>query len=374
MQPNIGRERLKLQNFALSCQYFLSPAKLLFQVARSDSKPMGELALIEQIRTIFSSTRDARNKKVALGIGDDCAILRPPSGNEILVTTDFSLENRHFRRDLHPATSVGHRCLARGLSDLAAMGATPLAAFLSLALPAEILRTRPGQRWIRDFFAGLHLLAQQHNTTLAGGDTSESPADLILADIILIGSAPRGRSLRRSGAHAGDALYVTGSLGGAHAELSTLLKKTHRSRSTVSANHPHLFPQPRLAVGSALLSRRLATAAIDLSDGLSTDLTHLCESSGLRAEIDALALPLDSLTTQLSRKDALHAALHGGEDYELLFAAPAAKSVPRRIANIPITRIGTLHPRRAGKPLITIHHGGSVSSELKPAGWQHFSS
>lgn len=343
-------------------------------MARSAPKPLGELALIEQISRTFSSTGAARNKAVALGIGDDCAILRPPPGHEILVTTDFSLENRHFRRDLHPPASVGHRCLARGLSDLAAMGAAPLAAFLSLALPAEIPRTRRGQRWVQDFLAGFHSLARQHNTPLAGGDTSESPADFILADIILIGSAPRGRSLRRSGAHPGDALYVTGSLGGAHAELSALLKRTHRSRSTASDGHPHLYPQPRLAVGSVLLRRHLATAAIDLSDGLSTDLTHLCESSGLRAEIDSSALPLHSLTAKLSRQDALHAAVHGGEDYELLFAAPTAMRIPRKIADVPITRIGTLHPPRAGKPLITLHHGADISSELKPAGWQHFAS
>src|SRR5580693_8216595 len=147
-------------------------------------KPLGELGLIEQIRHTFPATSEA----ITLGIGDDCAILRPPAGCEVLVTTDFTLEGRHFGRDLHPPESVGHRCLARGLSDLAAMGATPLAAFLSLALPG---------------------------TMLAGGDTSESPNGkngLILADIVLVGSAPKGEALRRSGGLVGDALYVTGQL------------------------------------------------------------------------------------------------------------------------------------------------------------------
>ncbi|HMF64964.1 MAG TPA: thiamine-phosphate kinase [Edaphobacter sp.] len=331
-------------------------------------QPQGELALIEQIRRTFAG---GRHKAVSLGIGDDCAILRPPNGDEILVTTDFSLEKRHFRRDLHPAASVGHRCLARGLSDLAAMGARPLAAFLSLALPPDLLRRREGQRWVEGFFAGLRALAQEHKTPLAGGDTSESPADLILADIILIGSAPRGRSLRRSGARPGDVLYVTGALGGAHAELSALLQANRPSRATAAQSHPHLFPQPRLAVGSTLLRRRLATAAIDLSDGLSTDLTHLCESSGVRAEIEALSLPLHLFTNKLSRKEAIHAALNGGEDYELLFTAPASASIPRRIAGVPITRIGTIHPRRSGRPRITLLHPEG-SSELKPSGWQHF--
>jgi thiamine-monophosphate kinase len=339
---------------------------------KAPPKPIGELALIDQIRHTFASGA-TRNPAVALGIGDDCAILRPSPGQEILVTTDFTLEDRHFRRDLHPAASVGHRCLARGLSDLAAMGATPLAAFLSLALPANLLHTRKGRSWIDGFFAGLRSLARQHRTPLAGGDTSESPSNLILADIVLIGSAPRSRSLRRSGAHPGDGLYVTGSLGGAHSELTTLLAKNRPSRATASQNHPHFFPQPRLSIGSALLRRRLASASIDISDGLSTDLAHLCESSGVRAEIDAAALPYHPLTRSLSQKDALHTALHGGEDYELLFAAPPATHVPRQIAGVPITRIGTLHPLRAKKPRILLTHPSGSPTELKAAGWQHFS-
>jgi thiamine-monophosphate kinase len=332
-------------------------------------KPLGELALIEQIRSLFSG----RNRSLALGIGDDCAILRPPPGHEILVTTDLSLQDRHFRRDLHPASSVGHRCLARGLSDLAAMGATPLAAFLSLALPAEMLRTARGLHWIEGFLSGLRALARQHDTPLAGGDTSQSPADLILADIVLIGSAPTGRSLRRSGASAGDILYVTGALGGAHAELSALLASNHQSRATASSSRPHLYPQPRLAIGATLLRRRLATAAIDLSDGLSTDLTHLCESSHLRAELDASAIPVHPIAKKLSPEQALHAAVHGGEDYELLFAAPPHARIPRSIAGVPITRIGTLTRQNKNKPRITINYPAQAPTELRPEGWQHFS-
>ena len=162
------------------------------------SNSIGELDLIEQIRRDFPAT----NKSVTLGIGDDCAILRPPAGSEILVTTDFTLEDRHFRRDLHPPESVGHRCLARGLSDLAAMGATPLAAFLSLALPATMLAESSGREWIARFFGGLRALGELHRVPLAGGDTSESPGGkdgLVLADIVLIGSAPKGEALRRAG-------------------------------------------------------------------------------------------------------------------------------------------------------------------------------
>ena len=146
--------------------------------------PVGELGLIEQIRRDFPA---AGSKAITLGIGDDCAILRPPSGCEVLVTTDFTLEGRHFRRDLHPPESVGHRCLARGLSDLAAMGATPLAAFLSLALPAAMLAESAGRDWIARFFDGLRTLGEIHRVPLAGGDTAESPGGknaFILADIV----------------------------------------------------------------------------------------------------------------------------------------------------------------------------------------------
>lgn len=340
-------------------------------MAEAKSGSIGELALIEQIRSRFSN-RSGRS--VALGIGDDCAILRAPQGSEILVTTDLTLENRHFQRNLHPAESVGHRCLARGLSDLAAMGAKPLAAFLSLALPGTILKSSVGRSWVSEFFDGMESLARQHKTPLAGGDTSESPADLILADIILIGSAPTGRSLRRTGAHPGDVLYVTGSLGGAHAELTRLLRNSRRSRAKGTEEHPHFFPRPRLEVGSALLHRRLATAAIDLSDGLSTDLTHLCTSSRVRAEIDAAALPFHPLAAKLPAAQALNAALNGGEDYELLFSAPAKTRVPPHLAGVPITRIGELYPQISRKPLITLRHAGGKATELKPAGWEHFSS
>ena len=170
-------------------------------------KKMGELELIERIRSGWAGRRTGSG--VALGIGDDCAILRVPRGHEVLVTTDFTLEGRHFRRDWHPPESVGHRALARGLSDVAAMGAKPLAAFLSLALPKEMLATRAGRVWVERFFGGLRALAERVGVPLAGGDTSESPDGLVLADIVLVGSAAAGRALRRSGGKAGDALYVT---------------------------------------------------------------------------------------------------------------------------------------------------------------------
>jgi len=338
---------------------------------------MGELALIEQIRLeqirAGAGKPSAGRGPLVLGIGDDCAILRPPRGHELLVTTDFTLEGRHFRRNLHPPESVGHRTLARGLSDLAAMGAQPLAAFLSLALPGKLLSTRPGRAWIARFFAGLNSLARLHGVPLAGGDTSESPSDHILADIVLLGSAPAGHALRRSGGRPGDALYVTGSLGGSAAELASLTQrgKTSALRTVPKpvagpTPHPQLYPQPRVAVGQALLRRRLATAAIDLSDGLSTDLAHLCRESRVGAEIETAELPIHPLAAKTA--DPLALALHGGEDYELLFAARPDVRMPRSIAGVSISRIGTL--TRGSK--ITLVDATGRRTPLTPGGWEHF--
>jgi thiamine-monophosphate kinase len=336
-------------------------------------KPMGELGLIEQIRRNFT----ASSKAITLGIGDDCAILRPPAGSEVLVTTDLTLEGRHFRRNLHPPESVGHRCLARGLSDLAAMGATPLAAFLSLALPGSMLAESAGRSWIESFFTGLRALGEMHRVPLAGGDTSESPGGkngLILADIVLIGSAPKGEALRRAGGMPGDALYVTGQLGGAAAELASMLRRHKRILNVATTEgHPQMFPEPRLDVGEALLRRKLATACIDLSDGLSTDLAHLCRASGVSAEIEQAALPIHPLARKLGADAALQAALNGGEDYELLFAAPASILMPTSLAGVPVTRIGSLKKRRSGRPMMKMLTQDGGLEELKQGGWEHFS-
>lgn len=274
------------------------------------------------------------------------------------------VEGVHFRRDWHSAEAVGHRCLTRGLSDLAAMGASPLAAFLSLAVPAADLAGR--RSWVDSFLDGLLALAKRYKVPLAGGDLAQSPRAMVVADIVLTGIVPLGRALLRSGARRGDAVYVTGMLGGAAAELALLRRA--RGRAKRKANQEHL-PEPRIAVGEALLRRKLATACIDLSDGLSTDLDHLCAESGVGAQIEAALLPVHALAA--AARKPLELALHGGEDYELLFTAAVGTRVPRSIAGVRVTKIGrvTAGPKRG--PRVSLLVDGEARP-LAAGGWEHF--
>src|SRR6185437_6570014 len=243
----------------------------------------GELQILRQIRRRAGAFYSAT---LPVGIGDDCALIRPRAGEDLAITTDLSVAGRHFRVEWHPADAVGHRTLARGLSDLAAMGAWPVAAFLSLGLPRELTRDASGRgaaarrgarlgSWLDGFLDGFLRLARENKTPLAGGDLAESP--IAAADIVLIGAVPRGQALLRSGAQRGDAVYVTGTLGGAAAGIARLAECRGANRRAVhiparlSAElASHLYPRPRLAQGQWLVRRRLATAAIDISDGLST--------------------------------------------------------------------------------------------------------
>jgi thiamine-monophosphate kinase len=314
--------------------------------------PTSELSLIARIRSL---TR-GRSAALRVGIGDDAAVLLLPPGSEALVTTDFSLEGTHFRREWHPPESVGHRCLARGLSDIAAMGGDPRAAFLSLALPAGV-----PQSWVDGFLRGLLRLASRYKVPLAGGDIAESPAG-VCADIVVLGSVPSGQALLRSGARPGDVIYVTGQLGISAAVLHALLDGRKVSPKSKNAA-PHFWPEPRIAVGRTL--RGLATAAIDISDGLSTDLTHLCQESGVGALVREYSIPR-GVSFQGS---SLHYALHGGEDYELLFTAPAKVRVPEKIAGVRITSIGEIIADAKRSLYLTDSHG--QRKPLIAAGWQH---
>lgn len=305
-----------------------------------------------------------------LGIGDDCALLQVKPGEEIAITTDLSIAGRHFRLDWHPPEAVGHRTLARGLSDLAAMGARPLGAFLSLGLP-EDLANHDGQRrsWIDRFFDGFLALAGKHKTPLAGGDLAESP--VAVADIVLVGAVPRGKALLRSGARPGDLLYVTGALGGSAAGLEDLRKnsakiskvRNHRANADDRLAR-HLWPEPRIQQGLWLQRKGAATAAIDISDGLSTDLEHICTESDAGAEIEAASLPI-------FERASLEQALHGGEDYELLFAARPRTRIPAHIAGVRITKIGHITKARSARPRIDLLTNGTWHP-LPRRGWEHF--
>jgi thiamine-monophosphate kinase len=296
---------------------------------------------LETIERIGRRVALPRAGGLVLGIGDDCAIFRPRGGSEdLLFTTDMLIEGAHFRRETHGARDVGWKALARGLSDIAAMGGEPRFCLLSLAV-APWVETR----WLDGFYGGLLRLARRTRTPLLGGDLAR--AGKVMCDIVVCGAVPRGTALRRDGARAGDAIYVSGALGGSALGLSKGRGRAWRR---------HLRPQPRLALGRFLRTSLRATAAMDLSDGLSLDLRRLCLASGLSADI----LPPPRFPGATWEQ-----ALHGGEDYELLFTAPARARVPRDFEGVPLTRIGAM---RKGRP-------GAVELDgapLAPLGYDHF--
>jgi thiamine-monophosphate kinase len=311
-----------------------------------------ERSLIRQIRRQAGALT---NQAVKTGIGDDCAVLRLKPGYELLVTTDLCLEDVHFRRAWHPPAAVGHRCLTRGLSDIAAMGGEPLACFLSLGLPADLPPT-----WLNGFLRGLLALARRYKIQLAGGDVSSAP--LITADIIVTGQIPSGTAILRSGANPGDCIYVTGALGGSAATLKQLLagKKIKPEKS-----NPHFYPTPRLEVGNWLRKHQFATAMIDISDGLSVDLSHICDESGVGALLTFNKIPVGNSAN-------IELAFHGGEDYELLFTASKRAKIPTRIAGVVVTKIGEIRNRRDYSSAIQILGDNGKVRPLHQRGWEHF--
>lgn len=319
--------------------------------------PLPEKTLIRRIRD-RAARRLGDGFHGGIGIGDDCAVIPVRRGYEALVTTDFTLENVHFKRAWHPPESVGHRCLTRGLSDIAAMGGEPLAVFLSLALPRDL-----PQNWVNGFLRGLLQLAGEFKVSLAGGDTAQSPGG-IMADIVVLGSVPIGQAVLRSGARPGDRIYVTGELGASATAIDLL---SHGKKIRRLDFGRHFYPTARIPVGRFLREKGLASAMIDISDGLSTDLGHMCDESAVGAEIETAAIPLAVVGKSAQPVD-LRFALHGGEDYELLFTAPEKKKVPRRIAGVAVRQIGVITRGRK----IFLREQSGVLQELLPQGWEHF--
>lgn len=301
--------------------------------------PGSELELLDKIRRAADAAR--RNGQLVLGIGDDCAVYRPRgSAEDLLFTTDMLLEDVHFLRQTHKAGQVGRKALARGLSDIAAMGGAPRFCLLSLVV-SEWADTR----WIDGFYRGLLDLAAQSGTVLAGGDLAR--AKVLSCDIVVCGAVPRGSALRRDGARPGDAIYVSGSLGGSALGLASQKGRAWKR---------HLTPEPRLALGRYLREELRATACMDLSDGLSLDLHRMCLASGLSAQI---AAPPQFPGASLQQ------ALHGGEDYELLFAVRNQVPVPEHHQGVPLSRIGWM---RRGAPGVVLLNG----EPLPPGGYDHF--
>lgn len=303
---------------------------------------MGEFDLIERY---FKAPARAMhtNDTVALGIGDDCALLQPTTGMQLAISSDMLVEGKHFFADVDPFT-LGHKALAVNLSDLAACGAKPLAFTLALSLP------KADEAWLAPFSRGLLALAAEHNCVLVGGDTTQGPLNVC---ITVFGEVPKNGALLRSGAQAGDDVYVSGTLGDARLALEVMRGNLTLPNDAFAATKARLeTPTPRVALGMAL--RGIASSAIDVSDGLLGDLRHILKQSQVGAVIDAsIAMYLiayQAINTpanaKLDPQKQLQYVLSGGDDYELAFTAPVSKRHAVQAAALasstPVTRIGQI--------------------------------
>ena len=315
---------------------------------------LGELALIERIR----ARMPAAPSWVVVGIGDDAAVLEPERNALEVITTDCQVEGVHFDRSFVGADDIGYKSLAVNLSDLAAMGAVPRAALLSLILPASMHVAA-----VDALLEGMIALAERARISIVGGNIARSPGPLVV-DVTVTGSVHRRRILTRAGARAGDELYVTGALGGAAAGLRALSAGRRSDTAAHQSITRYLRPEPRTRFGAMLGRNQAASACIDLSDGLADGVRQICAASGIGAIIDVEALPIADGAT-------LPDALGGGEDYELLFAVSPRRrsrlrSVGRLVKGLAVTRIGRLTADRA---MLLSRNG---ATEVLPAGFAHF--
>jgi thiamine-monophosphate kinase len=331
-----------------------------------DARSQAEEALIQRIRrSVKDNVPGSAARIVSLGIGDDAALFRPKVGHETILSCDWFLEDTHFLREKHPPDSVGWKCLARALSDIAAMGGTPRCFLLSLALP----ESHTG-RWLDGFLAGLRRAARKFQCVLAGGDTTRCKK--ILINVTVIGELPAGRPALRSGARPGDILFVSGRLG----EAALGLRLFEQARGSMKGSDPrlrkHLYPEPRLALGHWLTKDRLVTAMMDLSDGLSTDLARLCAASGVGARVESASIPSVGSPDSDGEggKNSFQLALHGGDDYELLFTVPrrSISRIPKLFRGLRLTAIGEI---TRGQKLVLAERDGS-EQPLVPGGWDPF--
>ena len=314
---------------------------------------LGEFDLIERYFSRGSGRRD-----VLLGVGDDAALLEVPPGRVLVAAVDTLVEGRHFLPDA-PAESVGHQALAVNLSDLAAMGADPAWALLSLSLPEA------DEAWLQSFAAGLYALAERHGVALVGGDTVRGPR---VVTVTALGSVEPGLALRRDGARPGDVLFVSGWPGEAGAGLEALRSGTTRGDDDALVRR-YRYAEPRLALGRALRGR--ASSAMDVSDGLYGDLQKLCKASAIGARLDLERLPVSAeLARRHARAECERFVLFGGDDYELLFTVPADRAAGFEAdapAGLPVHRIGAIE---AGAGVRCERDGHVV--DVRGGGYDHF--
>jgi thiamine-monophosphate kinase len=318
------------------------------------------------------------------GIGDDAAVFKTAVGSNTLVSTDLLIEDVDFRRATTEPKLLGHKALAISLSDIAAMGGRPRWALLSIGVPADVWESD----FLDHFYQGYLRLAERYGVKLIGGDVSRTPEKMII-DSIVVGECPSGREVLRTGAKPGDQVFVTGFLGDAAAGLRLIERgarlhqpATPEAPTVAPENERHpidhlllrqLRPEPRVGWGLLLGDQQLATALIDISDGLSSDLNHLCNESEVGALIDAAAIPIDPLVAELCGRralDPLLLALNGGEDFELLFTVSPDRvaQLPSRVDGISLTRIGEIRVAAQGVRISE----GARTWQLDPGGWEHF--
>jgi thiamine-monophosphate kinase len=311
--------------------------------------------------------------RVSLGVGDDAAILSSGGKTDRILTCDAFIDGVHFLRDLHPADSVGYKSLARAASDIAAMGGAPRAFLLTLALPQNCIG-----RWLDQFLAGMKRAARKLDVRLIGGDTTRTSQ--IFISVTVIGEIARGLAVKRSGARADDLIYVSGRLGRAQLGLELLrsgIASAKRARNASSALlQQHLYPAIRVELGAWLAKNRIASAMMDISDGLSTDLVRLCKASNVGAKLDSRRIPCVQILERIALRlppavaNALQMALHGGEDYELLFTVP--RSNLSRLRGAPgfsqLVAIGEITRQRK---IVLLDESGRARA-LQPGGWDPF--
>jgi len=346
---------------------------------------MNEFDFIKKIRG--EASRRGASPDLVRGIGDDAAVFKSSRSAEVVVSADLLVEDIDFRQHSTTPKLLGHKALAVSLSDIAAMGARPRWAMLSLGIQYAVWDSG----FVDGFYEGFFQLADRYDVKLIGGDVSAAP-DRTVIDSIVIGECQPGQAVLRSGAKPGDQIYVTGFLGDAAAGLRLIERGARLHTETAEepldlsggepANERHpvdhlllrqLQPEPRVGWGLLLGDTQLATAMLDISDGLSSDLNHLCTESKVGALIDAASIPIDPLVKDICGRralDPLMLALHGGEDFELLFTMDPknAAKLPRRVDGVRATRIGEITEASDGVRISE----GSRTWKLEPGGWEHF--